>query len=112
MNELKTGTNYLKIFSTLSLILIVLFAISLFFLQSHSIKRILFDAAERRATSLSEQLAHIISEEFLKSHLLANNEVNMNDPASLKELDKLIGFHFKNQNINRVVLYDEDSVIT
>ncbi len=108
----RSDPNYFKIFSILSFILIVLFAIVLFFMQTHSMKRMLLNIAENRAMILSQQLAQIISEEFLKPHLLSHDKVNLNNPDTLRKLDKLIQFHFKNQNIVRVVLYDKDSMIT
>ena len=112
MNELKTSPNYFKIFSSLSFILIALFSIVLFFMQTHSMKLTLRNIAEDRAAIISQQLSQIISVEFLMPHLLSQNEVNMNDPATLRQLDELIRSHFKNQNIARVILYDENSMIT
>lgn len=75
-------------------------------------KQTLRELAENRAESLGNQMARVISEEFLKPLLASHSAVNLNDPDTIRKLDELILTHFKNQNINRVVLYDENSIIT
>lgn len=112
MYGLKSYSNYFKNFSVLSFILIAIFTSILFFWQTNSTKQTLLIIAENQTIHLGHQLAHIISEEFIKPHIAANDDINMNDPATLGKLDKLIQLHLESQNVIRVVLYDSDSIIT